>query len=84
MQLRTTRAPWTATLCGRGRGFSGAGFVTLKLLSKIRHPELVSSPQFVILNLFQDNGQRWCVMLKQVQHDDLLGADPKPISNGRI
>ena len=29
-------------------------------------------PTIVILNLFQDNSQRQCVMLKQVQHDEEL------------
>jgi hypothetical protein len=30
-------------------------------------------PLIVILNLFQDNRQRQFVVLKQVQHDELLG-----------
>ena len=29
------------------------------------------SHTFVILNLFQDNAQRWFVILKQVQDDEL-------------
>jgi len=30
----------------------------------------VKKPTFVILNLFQDNKQRWRVILKQVQDDE--------------
>jgi hypothetical protein len=35
-------------------------------------PTLLLSPTFVILNLFQDNALAPRVMLKQVQHDEVL------------
>ena len=37
----------------------------------------LKSRRFVILNLFQDNRQRWCVILKQVQDDEILGSTRK-------
>jgi hypothetical protein len=33
---------------------------------------LIALPIFVILNLFQDNGPRVLVILKQVQDDDIM------------
>jgi hypothetical protein len=33
------------------------------------------TPSFVILNLFQDNKPPLRVMLKQVQHDDVLSVE---------
>ena len=48
--------------------------VNSALAMMIFKPVMLPTP-LVILNLFQDNTQRWCVTLKQVQGDGtFLGA----------
>jgi predicted dithiol-disulfide oxidoreductase (DUF899 family) len=53
--------------------------VILNLFQDNRRPIVIlnlfqdNSQPIVILNLFQDNRRRWCVILKQVQDDDIIG-----------
>jgi hypothetical protein len=43
------------------------------ILNAFQHDASAPLRTFVILNLFQDNRRRYCVILKQVQDDDSVG-----------